>query len=66
MDLQVYPDRMVEDLFWVYPDQRVEEDLLQACQARVGPSDLTRLESISSWAGAIMGTINNQTRYPAG
>lgn len=50
----------------VYPDQRVEEDLLQACQAGGGPSDLTRFESISLWAGAVIETINNQTRYPAG
>ncbi len=66
MDLQVYPDRMVEDLFWVYPDQRGEEDLPQACQAGVGPSGLARFENISSWMGAIIATINSQTRYPAG
>ncbi|WP_090904930.1 hypothetical protein [Nitrosospira sp. Nsp13] len=66
MDLQVYPDRMVEDLFWVYPDQRGEKDLLQACQVGIGPSGLARFENILSWAGAIIGTINSQTRYPAG
>lgn len=58
MDLQVYPDRMVEDLFWVYPDHRGEKDLLQACQVGVGPSDLTKFENISSWAGTVIGTIN--------
>ena len=64
MDLQVYPDRMVEDLFWVYPDQR-GEGLLQVCQVDAGPSDLARFENISSWVGAVMGTINSQTGYPA-
>ena len=48
--LQVYPDRMVEDLFSVYPDQR-GEDLPQAYQVDAGPSDLTRFENISSWGG---------------
>jgi hypothetical protein len=57
---------MVEDLFWVYPDQRGEKDLLQACQVGIGPSGLARFENILSWAGAIIGTINSQTRYPAG
>lgn len=45
--LLVYLDRMVEDLFSVYPDQR-GEDLLQAYQVDVGPSDLARFENISS------------------
>lgn len=66
MDLQVYPDRMVEDLFWVCPDRRGEEDLLPACQAGVGPNGLARFENISSWAGAIIGMINSQACYPAG
>lgn len=54
MDLQIYPDR------WG------EEDLLPACQAGVGPNGLARFENVSSWAGAIIGMINSQTRYPAG
>ncbi|MBA2658371.1 MAG: hypothetical protein H0U72_02115 [Nitrosospira sp.] len=30
-DLQVYPDRMVEDLSSVYPDLKDEGDLLRVC-----------------------------------
>lgn len=54
MDLQVYPDRLGE------------EDLLQACQAGVGPNGLAGFENISSWADAIIGMINSRTRYPVG
>ncbi len=54
VDLPVYPDRMVGDLFSVYPDRRGEEALLlQVCQGGVGLTGQSTFENISSWGGCL-------------
>ena len=48
-DLQVYPDRMVEELSSVYPDPRGLGDLLRVCPVSAGQTYKAGFENILSW-----------------
>ena len=48
-DLQVYPDRGVEDLSSACPDLKGEGDLLRVCPVSAGQTCKAGFENILSW-----------------